>query len=42
MIALSIAAVIVGGAGVILRAAWRWARGYEAITRSDHYERRNY
>lgn len=39
---LSITAVIVGGTGVILWAAWRWARGYDSITRSDHYERRNY
>ncbi len=42
MIALSIASVIVGTAGVILWAACRWARGYDSITRSDHYERRNY
>lgn len=42
MITLSIAAVIVGAAGVILWATWRWACGYDSITRSDHYERRNY
>lgn len=42
MIALSIVAVIVGSTGVILWAAWRWVRGYDSITRSDRYERRNY
>ncbi len=42
MIALLIAAVVVGSAGVILWAAWRWACGYDSIVRSDHYERRNY
>ncbi len=42
MIAAAIVAIIVGSGGVILWAALRWARGYDSITRSDHYERRNY
>ena len=42
MIVLSIAAVVLGGAGVILWAVCRWARGFDSITDSDHYERRNY
>ncbi|MGR6579259.1 hypothetical protein ACT89R_01640 [Rhodococcus qingshengii] len=42
MIVISIASVIVAVAGGILWAAWRWARRYEVIARSDHYERRNF
>lgn len=42
MRALKAIVVLVAGASVALLAAWRWACGYDAITRSDHYERRNY
>jgi hypothetical protein len=42
MIALSIAAVVVGSAGAILLVACRWAHGFDSISDSDHYERRNY
>lgn len=41
-LALAIAALGATSAGVTLWAAWRWARGYDSITRSDRYERRNY
>lgn len=42
MTALKAVAALVAGVGIALWAAWRWACGYDAITRSDHYERRNY
>lgn len=35
-------AVLAASASVALWAVWRWACGYDAINRSDHYERRNY
>lgn len=42
MIVLSLAAIIVTVSGGLLWSAWRWACGYDVITRSDHYERRNF
>ncbi|MDV8066380.1 hypothetical protein R4P64_07675 [Rhodococcus sp. IEGM 1366] len=42
MIVLSIAAVVVAVSGGLLWVAWRWARGFDSISNSDHYERRNY
>jgi len=40
--AVAIACVVLSVAGSSVWALWRWARGYDSITRSDHYERRNY
>lgn len=42
MIALSIASIVVGASGALLWVAWRWARSFDSITRSDHFERRNF
>ena len=42
MIGLAIAAVVAAATGLLAWAGWRWARGFDIITRSDHYERRNY
>jgi hypothetical protein len=42
MIVLSIAAVVVTASGTLLWVSWRWARGFDTITRSDHFERRNF
>ena len=42
MIALSIATIVVTASGALLWVAWRWARGFDTITRSDHFERRNF
>ena len=40
--AVAIACVVLSVAGLSVWALCRWARSYDSITRSDHYERRNY